>query len=84
MQADALRILAVALGVLLLNLPFGYWRAGLKKFSAAWLLAVHAPVPLVVALRYVAGLEFRWATLPLFAAAFLAGQAIGARLRVRR
>jgi hypothetical protein len=73
--------LLVCACVALLNVPFGYWRAGVRKFSPAWFLAVHAAVPLVVSLRYLTGLGFRWATLPLFIAAYFGGQALGARLR---
>jgi len=69
--------------VFLLNLPFGYWRAGLRKLSPAWFVAIHAPVPLVILLRWAFHLPFRWTTLPLFVAAYFAGQAAGARLRVR-
>lgn len=75
--------LAIAL-IFLVNLPFGYWRAGLKKFSAGWFVAIHAPVPLVVALRWGLGLPFSWDTLPLFVAAYFAGQFLGSRLRNRR
>jgi len=69
----------VSLGVFAVNLPFGYWRAGLRKMSAAWFVAIHAPVPLVVAMRWAAGLPFRWETLPVFVAAYFAGQLLGAR-----
>ena len=71
----------VALTVFAVNLPFGYWRAGLPRLSAAWFVAIHAPVPIVIALRWLLGLPFRWSTLPLFVAAYFAGQFAGARLR---
>lgn len=70
-------------GILLLNLPFGYWRAGLRKLSLAWFLAIHVPVPLAIGLRFALGLPFRLATLPLFVAAFFSGQFLGARIRRR-
>lgn len=76
-------LLAAGLIVFALNLPFGYWRAGLRKFSPAWFVAIHAPVPLVIALRWLLGLPFEWSTLPLFVAAYFAGQWAGARLRNR-
>lgn len=72
---------AVALTVLLLNLPFGFWRAGVRRFSLSWLVAVHAPVPLVVLLRVVSGLGWRLVTIPVLAGAYLAGQLLGGRLR---
>jgi hypothetical protein len=66
-----------------INLPFGYWRGGLRKFSPAWFVAIHAPVPLVIGLRFVLGLKFRWAALPFFVAAYFSGQFIGSRRRMR-
>ena len=76
---------AIALAAtFLINLPFGYWRGGVRKFSAAWFVAIHAPVPMVVALRYFLGLPFRWGALPLLVAAYFGGQFVGNRLRARR
>ena len=72
------------LATLLVNVPFGYWRAGVRKFSPAWFVAVHAAVPMVVGLRFALGLPFRWALLPLFVAAYFGGQTLGARWRLRR
>jgi len=40
-------------------------------------------VPLAVGLRYAAGLGWKWQTLPVFVAAFFAGQLLGGRLRRR-
>jgi len=82
---SSLALLALAAAIVfVLNLPFGYWRQGLRKFSAAWFVAIHAPVPMVIALRWGLGLPFRWSTLPLFVAAYFAGQWAGAQLRRRR
>ncbi len=67
-----------------INLPFGWWRGGVRKFSPAWFVAIHAPVPLVIALRFVLGLPFRWGALPFFVAAYFGGQFIGSRWRSRR
>ncbi len=72
---------AVALAVLFLNLPFGFWRAGVRRFSLPWLVAVHAAVPLVVALRFLSGLGWRLDTIPILAGAYLAGQFLGGRVR---
>ena len=76
-----LRLGEVALAVLLINLPFGYWRAGVRRFTLPWFLAVHAPVPLIVALRILAGLGWQLSTVPVLASAFLVGQLLGGRLR---
>lgn len=73
--------LALAL-VCLANLPFGFWRAGLARRSLPWLLAIHAPIPLVWLIRDLLGLEWRLATLPLFVGAYFLGQWLGGRLRL--
>jgi hypothetical protein len=72
------------LATFVVNLPFGYWRAGLRKLSPAWFVAIHAPVPLVIGLRFALGLPFRWSVLPLFVVAYFAGQFVGSRWRLRR
>jgi len=77
----AARLGLVAAAVFAVNLPFGYWRAGVEKFSRAWFVAVHAPVPLVVLLRIVSGLGWRLSSVPVLVAAFFAGQFAGGRLR---
>jgi len=71
----------VALGVFVVNVPFGFWRAGVSRFSLPWFVAVHAPVPLVVLMRYAAGLGFQLWTFPVLVGAFFAGQLVGGRLR---
>jgi len=71
----------VALAVFVLNLPFGYWRAGVRKFSWQWIAAIHAPVPAVIALRLVSGLGFQFATFPVLIGAFFLGQKCGGILR---
>jgi hypothetical protein len=83
MSLFALYAVAV-LATFLVNLPFGWWRAGLHKFSAAWFVAVHAAVPVVIGLRVALGLPFRWAALPAFVLAYFGGQYVGSRWRLRR
>ena len=73
--------LAVTFAVFFLNLPFGFWRAGVRKFSLPWFLAVHAPIPLVVGLRLGFGLGWSFATFPLLASGFFAGQWLGGIVR---
>lgn len=78
-----IRLAVAAVAVLLINLPFGYWRGGLRKRSVAWFVAIHAPVPLVVGVRLWLDLGFGWSTVPALMAAFAAGQWLGGRLRRR-
>ena len=70
-------IIPLSAAVLFINLPFGYWRANVKKLSLQWILAIHIPVPLVIALRIFAGVGFEFITYPIFVAAFFAGQVTG-------
>jgi len=72
---------AVAAAVLVVNLPFGFWRASVPRFSRSWLLAVHVPVPIVVALRLLSGLGFQLYTFPVMVGAFFGGQLIGGTIR---
>ncbi len=71
----------LGVAVALLNLPFGYWRAGTQRFTRPWFLAVHAPVPGVIAMRILAGIAWRLANLPVLMGAFFLGQFVGGRLR---
>ena len=71
----------VALLVFAINLPFGYWRASVRKLSRQWFLAVHIPVPLVIALRIYSGLGFKLISFPVIVGAFFLGQFVGGRLR---
>ena len=79
--ADMPLLWIVALAVAVLNLPFGFWRAGVGKFTLRWFLAVHAPVPIVVGLRVMAHLEWRFATFAVLISAFCVGQFLGGKLR---
>ncbi len=70
-----------ATAVLIGNLPFGYWRANVRKFSVQWALAIHIPVIFAIALRLAAGIAFEPATLAIMVAAFFLGQTAGQRAR---
>ena len=76
-------LVAIAATVIV-NVPFGHWRASVRKFSPQWFVAVHAAVPMVIALRYLLGLPFRWNVFPLFVVVYFGGQFVGSRLRARR
>ena len=67
----------------MLNIPFGYWRESVRKFSLSWVLAIHLPVPLVVLMRVNMGIGFELYTYPLLIGAFFLGQYIGVRLHRR-
>ena len=66
----------------LINIPFGYWRAGTKKLTIEWFAAIHAPIPLIAAYRILTGIPIK--LLPAFIAAYFLGQATGTRIRRSR
>lgn len=67
--------------VVLINIPFGYWRASVKKFSLRWFLAVHIPVPIILALRFYGEIGFAFYTYIFLVSAFFIGQQIGSLLK---
>jgi hypothetical protein len=73
-----LKLLAVTLAVFILNVPFGYWRSNVKKFSLQWFVAIHSPVPFIVLLRVWSGIGFAWYTYVFLVGAFFLGQRYGA------
>ncbi|MFZ1291838.1 MAG: hypothetical protein WAR79_17200 [Melioribacteraceae bacterium] len=70
-------ILLAAIIIFLLNLPFGYWRSKVKKFSWQWFLAIHLPVPFVVLIRIFSNIGFQFYTYPILIGSFFLGQFLG-------
>ncbi len=69
----------LCLAAAVINLPFGYYRAGVRRFSRQWFLAVHFPVPLVIIMRLLSGES--WRVIPLLVASAVLGQMAGGLLR---
>lgn len=63
---------------LLVNVPMGYWRSMVKKYSLQWFLAIHLAVPVIFLLRTEAGLGYGY--IPELVVFAIAGQIIGGRL----
>ncbi len=74
----AISTFEVTLFALAINLPFGYLRAPTKKFSIAWFLYIHLPIPAIFLLRKFFGLGYE--IIPIIIAGAVAGQIIGSRL----
>ncbi len=72
-----MNIWIAAIIVLLFNVPFGYWRSNVKKFSLQWILAIHLPVPFVILLRLYGNIGFEFITYPILVGAFFSGQFLG-------
>ncbi len=70
-------LLLVGFTVFVLNIPFGYWRSNVKKFSWQWVLSIHIPVPIIIGLRIFSGIGFAWYTYVILVAAFFFGQKVG-------
>jgi hypothetical protein len=75
-------LIGLALFTFLVNLPLGMWRESVKKFSVAWFIAVHASVPVVIALRIWLDVTY-WA-IPILIGIAVLGQFFGARMYKNR
>ena len=75
-----MKLWQIALITFILNLPFGYWRARARKFCLQWILAIHLPVPVVVAMRLLSGLGWQLISFPVLISAFFLGQFVGGRV----
>ncbi len=74
-----MNLAAVASLAFILNLPFGYWRVNEKKLSPRWFVAVHVPVPFIIALRVFSGLGWQFITFPVMIGAYFGGQFLGGK-----
>lgn len=72
-----LKYIYLSLIIIIFNLPFGYWRANVKKFSVQWFLAIHLPIPFIVALRIICEVGFSFISYVFFVVAFFLGHEIG-------
>ena len=71
----------VALLAFVIDLPFGYWRASVRRFSPQWLLAALLPAPLIITLRIYSGLGFKLISFPVIVGAYFLGQFVGGKVR---
>jgi len=66
-----------ALAIFLLNIPFGYWRANVRRYGFQWYLAIHFPVPFIVLMRFTLNIGWHWSTFVIFILSFFLGQFAG-------
>jgi hypothetical protein len=64
----------------LINIPFGYWRANLKRSSLQWFLSIHLPIPFIILVRIYTGIGFEFITYPIMIIAFILGQLAGLKI----
>jgi len=82
-----MKLILIFSAVYLLNIPFGYWRENVKKFSLQWALSIHLPIPVIIIIRIYSGIGFKFITYPVLVGAFALGQFTGSWLykwRVKR
>ena len=79
-----MNLILVTIFVFILNLPFGYWRANVRVYGLQWALAIHIPVPFVIAARILSNIGFEFYTYPILIAAFFIGQYLGKWFYIKR
>lgn len=67
-----------------INIPFGYWRANVKRFSLQWFLAIHLPIPFIIFVRIYTGIGFALITYIIMIIAFFLGQLAGTKYYTKR
>ncbi len=70
-------LIIVSILIFILNVPFGYWRENVKKFSLQWFLSIHVPIPFIILARMYTDLGFQWYTYFFTVTAFFLGQYSG-------
>lgn len=70
-----IKIAIVSIVCLLVNIPLGKKREQSRKFSLAWILWIHASIPVIIVLRI--WLQLHPIAIPINIAAAIAGQFIG-------
>ena len=79
-MSDTLAYILVIAAVAI-NVPFGAWRATVKRLSWKWFAAIHLPIPFLFLLRTELGLSAWY--IPVSLGGALAGQLLGSWLLTR-
>lgn len=79
-----MNLLLIIIFVFILNLPFGYWRANVRTYGLQWALAIHIPVPFVIAARIFSNIGFELYTYPILVGTFFLGQFVGKYFYTKR
>ncbi len=79
-----MNILLLTIFTFIVNIPFGYWRSNVRKFSLQYFLAIHIPVALIVLFRFLTGTGFEVDTLFFTVPAFFLGQLTGSKIYLFR
>jgi len=75
-----MNVILLTLFAFIINIPFGYWRANVTRFSLQFLLAIHLPVLLIILFRILSGNGFELMTFFFTIPAFFLGQFAGSKI----
>lgn len=75
----AYKVIILILAAFMMNLPLGYLRQPVRKFSFKWFLYIHLSIPFIILLRIEMGVSLWY--IPFSIGAAVAGQVFGARYR---
>jgi hypothetical protein len=74
-----MNIFFLVLFTFIINIPFGYWRANVRRYSLQFFLAIHIPVLLIILYRILSTTGFELTTLIYTVPAFFLGQYAGSK-----
>ena len=77
-----MKLLVVGIIIFFINLPCGYWRSKVKRFSVKWFLAIHISIPIVYSIRIYEGIGWEISSFVVLVGAYFLGQFIGSRYLV--
>ena len=75
-------LLGILCFALFSNIPLGYLREGVPRFTVRWFVYIHLSIPFIIGLRIANGVS--WRAIPLTLSLAVAGQILGSRARRRR
>jgi hypothetical protein len=75
-----MNIILLTLFVFLINIPFGYWRANVRRFSLQYIFAIHIPIPFIILFRLLSENGFELITFFFTVPAFFIGQLLGSKI----
>jgi hypothetical protein len=70
-------LLGILCFALFSNIPLGYLRTGVPRFSMRWFIYIHLSIPFIIGLRIANGVS--WQAIPFTLALAIAGQWLGSR-----
>jgi len=73
-----MKLTIIFLAFFILNIPFGYLKAGVKKLGIKWFLYLHIPIAIEFLVRRYFNMSYYY--IPIFMILLLLGQKFGAYL----